>query len=192
MAARCFSISAGSPIPLMTILAPSLARARAMARPMPLVEPVTSALREARDTNNSLTILRKVARPEDDGPDVSQSCDYLYCVATNKASGTAAVGVRRCKRMLLVKARRPRKSVFRAAAPPLLVDTIDVQALPRRRPRSRGATISSPAPGVFRRRRGPRLGGARRREGSRLAAEAAECRDARGRPRLVAEGQRAL
>src|SRR5258708_30737030 len=45
MAARSFSIAAASPKPLMTTLAPSLAKARAIARPMPLVEPVTMALR---------------------------------------------------------------------------------------------------------------------------------------------------
>src|SRR5579859_1728181 len=43
MLERSFSISAASPKPLMRTLAPSLASARAMPRPMPLVEPVTTA-----------------------------------------------------------------------------------------------------------------------------------------------------
>lgn len=46
---RSFSISAGSPSPLMVMLAPSAAKALAMARPMPLVEPVTSAFFEVRE-----------------------------------------------------------------------------------------------------------------------------------------------
>jgi hypothetical protein len=41
--ARSFSIAALSPKPLMVTLAPSAASARAMASPMPDVEPVTSA-----------------------------------------------------------------------------------------------------------------------------------------------------
>src|SRR5689334_6039362 len=44
MAARSFSIAAASPKPLMTTLAPAPAILRAMARPMPLVEPVTTAV----------------------------------------------------------------------------------------------------------------------------------------------------
>src|ERR1700710_443281 len=44
MAARSFSMSAGAPMPLRTILAPALAKARAYANPMPLVEPVTTAV----------------------------------------------------------------------------------------------------------------------------------------------------
>src|ERR1700722_8307804 len=44
IADRSFSISAGAPMPLMTILAPALAKARAYANPMPLVEPVTTAV----------------------------------------------------------------------------------------------------------------------------------------------------
>src|SRR5512135_1253968 len=43
MPERSFSMSAASPKPLMRTLAPSLASARAMPRPMPLVEPVTTA-----------------------------------------------------------------------------------------------------------------------------------------------------
>src|SRR5208282_4256951 len=43
MPARSFSIAALSPKPLMVTLAPCAARARAMARLMPEVEPVTSA-----------------------------------------------------------------------------------------------------------------------------------------------------
>src|ERR1700722_2339890 len=43
MPARSFSMAALSPKPLMVMLAPSAASARAMARPMPEVEPVTSA-----------------------------------------------------------------------------------------------------------------------------------------------------
>src|SRR4029077_919741 len=41
---RSRSISAGVPKPLSTILAPALAKARAKASPMPLVEPVTTAV----------------------------------------------------------------------------------------------------------------------------------------------------
>src|SRR6267154_4077238 len=41
---RSFSMSAGAPMPLRTILAPAAAKARAYASPMPLVEPVTTAL----------------------------------------------------------------------------------------------------------------------------------------------------
>jgi hypothetical protein len=44
IADRSFSTSAGAPIPLRSMLAPALAKARAHARPMPLVEPVTSAV----------------------------------------------------------------------------------------------------------------------------------------------------
>src|ERR1700730_3254516 len=44
MAARSRSMSAGAPMPLMTMLAPALTRARAYASPMPLVEPVTTAV----------------------------------------------------------------------------------------------------------------------------------------------------
>src|ERR1700704_5034176 len=44
MAARSFSMSAGAPMPLRTILAPAPAKARAYASPMPLVEPVTTAV----------------------------------------------------------------------------------------------------------------------------------------------------
>ena len=47
--ARVASMAAGSPKPLSITPAPSRASARATARPMPLVEPVTRALREARD-----------------------------------------------------------------------------------------------------------------------------------------------
>src|SRR5689334_17482976 len=43
MPARSFSIAAASPNPLMTTLAPAPAILRAIARPMPLVEPVTTA-----------------------------------------------------------------------------------------------------------------------------------------------------
>src|SRR5581483_831422 len=43
MAERSFSMSAGAPKPLITTLAPSFAKARAYASPMPLVEPVTTA-----------------------------------------------------------------------------------------------------------------------------------------------------
>src|SRR5579862_2884180 len=49
MPARSASMAAASPKPLMVTLAPSLARALAMARPIPLVEPVTRALRLASD-----------------------------------------------------------------------------------------------------------------------------------------------
>src|SRR5689334_1038584 len=48
MPLRIRSISSGSPNPLSMMAAPSAARARAMPRPMPLVDPVTRALREAR------------------------------------------------------------------------------------------------------------------------------------------------
>src|ERR1700694_5154953 len=41
---RSFSMSAGAPMPLRTILAPAAAKARAYASPMPLVEPVTTAV----------------------------------------------------------------------------------------------------------------------------------------------------
>src|SRR6266567_2411481 len=44
MLARSFSMSAGAPMPLRTILAPAPAKARAYASPMPLVEPVTTAV----------------------------------------------------------------------------------------------------------------------------------------------------
>ena len=44
MAERSFSISAGTPMPLITTLAPAPAKARAYANPMPLVEPVTTAV----------------------------------------------------------------------------------------------------------------------------------------------------
>src|SRR5947209_662291 len=44
MPARSFSISAGVPMPLSTMLAPSAAKARAIASPMPLVDPVTTAV----------------------------------------------------------------------------------------------------------------------------------------------------
>src|SRR6266404_1968348 len=44
MLARSFSMSAGAPMPLRTMLAPALAKARAYASPMPLVEPVTTAV----------------------------------------------------------------------------------------------------------------------------------------------------
>src|SRR4051794_26244676 len=44
MLARSFSMSAGAPMPLSTILAPSAAKARAIASPMPLVDPVTTAV----------------------------------------------------------------------------------------------------------------------------------------------------
>ena len=37
-------MSAGAPMPLITILAPAPAKARAYANPMPLVEPVTTAV----------------------------------------------------------------------------------------------------------------------------------------------------
>ncbi len=37
-------MSAGAPMPLRTILAPAAAKARAYASPMPLVEPVTTAV----------------------------------------------------------------------------------------------------------------------------------------------------
>ena len=43
MAARAASISSPGPKPLRTTFAPSAAKARAQARPMPLVEPVTRA-----------------------------------------------------------------------------------------------------------------------------------------------------
>src|SRR5271169_523787 len=54
MLVRSVSIAALSPKPLMTTSAPSFARARAIARPMPLVEPVTRAWRLARDIGNLL------------------------------------------------------------------------------------------------------------------------------------------
>src|SRR6266446_1707956 len=41
---RSFSMSAAAPMPLRTTLAPALAKARAYASPMPLVEPVTTAV----------------------------------------------------------------------------------------------------------------------------------------------------
>jgi hypothetical protein len=44
IAERSFSMSAGTPMPLSTILAPARAKARAYANPMPLVEPVTTAV----------------------------------------------------------------------------------------------------------------------------------------------------
>src|SRR2546423_14604504 len=44
MPARSFPISAGAPMPLRTTLAPALAKARAYASPIPLVDPVTTAV----------------------------------------------------------------------------------------------------------------------------------------------------
>src|SRR5438477_10236496 len=44
MRERSFSISAGAPMPLRTMSAPALANARAYASPMPLVDPVTTAV----------------------------------------------------------------------------------------------------------------------------------------------------
>src|ERR1035438_311457 len=44
IAERSFSMSAGAPMPLITTLAPAAAKARAYASPMPLVEPVTTAV----------------------------------------------------------------------------------------------------------------------------------------------------
>src|SRR3954467_15318897 len=44
MLARSFSISAGAPMPLRTTLAPALAKARAYASPIPLVDAVTTAV----------------------------------------------------------------------------------------------------------------------------------------------------
>ena len=44
MPERSRSMSAGAPKPLITILAPAPAKARAIASPMPLVEPVTTAV----------------------------------------------------------------------------------------------------------------------------------------------------
>src|SRR5436190_12886713 len=44
MLARCLSMSAGAPMPLRTMLAPAPAKVRAYASPMPLVEPVTTAV----------------------------------------------------------------------------------------------------------------------------------------------------
>ena len=44
MPERSFSMSAGAPMPLRTMLAPAPAKARAYASPMPLVEPVTTAV----------------------------------------------------------------------------------------------------------------------------------------------------
>src|SRR5215470_17862511 len=44
MPERSRSISAGTPMPLMTTLAPARAKVRAYANPMPLVEPVTTAV----------------------------------------------------------------------------------------------------------------------------------------------------
>ncbi|CAH1661729.1 hypothetical protein CHELA40_12134 [Chelatococcus asaccharovorans] len=49
MPLRSFSIAAASPKPLITTLAPSLARARATASPIPLVDPVTTAVRDFSD-----------------------------------------------------------------------------------------------------------------------------------------------
>src|SRR3954454_18722624 len=43
MRERSFSMSAGVPMPLRTILAPAFAKVRAYASPMPLVDPVTTA-----------------------------------------------------------------------------------------------------------------------------------------------------
>ncbi len=44
MPERSRSMSAGAPKPLITMLAPAPAKARAIASPMPLVEPVTTAV----------------------------------------------------------------------------------------------------------------------------------------------------
>src|SRR6202023_3681080 len=44
IAERSFSMSAGAPMPLMTMLAPALAKARAYANPIPLVAAVTTAV----------------------------------------------------------------------------------------------------------------------------------------------------
>src|SRR5215210_1575404 len=44
MLVRSFSTSSGLPKPLMTILLPALAKARANASPIPVVEPVTTAV----------------------------------------------------------------------------------------------------------------------------------------------------
>src|SRR5271169_5094904 len=58
MLLRSFSIASLSPKPLMVILAPCPAKARAMARPMPEVEPVTSAdFPFSMITPNSMMIL---------------------------------------------------------------------------------------------------------------------------------------
>src|SRR3954464_1479435 len=44
MPERSFSMSSDAPMPLSTMLAPSAANARAIASPMPLVDPVTTAV----------------------------------------------------------------------------------------------------------------------------------------------------
>src|SRR5215472_4605189 len=48
MADRSFSTSAGAPKPLITTLAPAPAKPRAIASPMPLVDPVTTAFLPVR------------------------------------------------------------------------------------------------------------------------------------------------
>src|SRR5688572_3665280 len=53
MPERSFSIAAASPKPLMTTLAPAPAILRAIARPMPLVEPVTTAVLPLRSAIGS-------------------------------------------------------------------------------------------------------------------------------------------
>src|SRR6185437_3025031 len=59
MPARSFSMSAGIPMPLRTILAPAPAKARAYARPMPLVEPVTTAVLPVNVPIHSLLLCRR-------------------------------------------------------------------------------------------------------------------------------------
>src|SRR3546814_19644210 len=53
-AARSFSMAAASPKPLIVTFAPSAANARAVASPMPLVDPVTSALLPFRNIGKLL------------------------------------------------------------------------------------------------------------------------------------------
>jgi len=65
--ARSASIAALSPNLLMTISAPSLARARAIAKPMPLVEPVTRAWRLASDIGVSPHRTARRDRPRESG-----------------------------------------------------------------------------------------------------------------------------
>src|SRR5215813_11592478 len=56
MAERSFSISAGVPKPLITTLAPAFAKPRAIASPMPLVEPVTTAFLPVKVPISSLLL----------------------------------------------------------------------------------------------------------------------------------------
>src|SRR3569623_2998834 len=61
MPERSFSMSAGVPMPLSTMLAPALASARAEARPMPLVDPVMTAALPANEVIARSCVLKNLA-----------------------------------------------------------------------------------------------------------------------------------